>query len=51
MPLAIRCLAVSIAFACAPACAQAPAKNPTMQQVLDASKPGDWRSPDPRDPL
>jgi peptidylprolyl isomerase len=31
--------------------ADAPAKKPTMQQVIDASKPSDWRSPAPADTL
>jgi len=51
MPATIRCLAASIAFACTPALAGTPAKSPTMQQVLDASKPADWRTPDPNDTL
>ncbi|MFC5488680.1 peptidylprolyl isomerase [Dokdonella soli] len=31
--------------------AQAPPKAPTMQQVLDASKPSDWRATDPDNTL
>jgi hypothetical protein len=31
--------------------AQEPARKPTMQQVLDASKPSDWRMPDPENTL
>ena len=31
--------------------ADAPAARPTMQQVLDGSKPTDWRSPDPANTL
>lgn len=33
------------------AAADAPAKKPTMQQVLDASRSTDWRSPDPDNTL
>jgi peptidylprolyl isomerase len=51
MPATIRCLVASIALACVPALAQAPAKGLTMQQVLDASKPADWRALDPDNTL
>lgn len=39
------CLAVPVIAA------QAPAAKPTMQQVLDASRPSDWRAPDPANTL
>jgi len=45
MSAILRCLAASLALACAPAQADAPAKGRTMQQVLDASTPTDWRTP------
>ena len=51
MPATIRCLAVALVVACAPAFAQTPARPQTMQQVLDASKPSDWRRPDPANTL
>ncbi|MET4728359.1 cyclophilin family peptidyl-prolyl cis-trans isomerase [Lysobacter enzymogenes] len=41
-------LAAGAAHAAAPA---APAKGRTMQQVLDASQPGDWRELDPRNTI
>ena len=47
MPATIRCLVATLVLACAPAIAQTPAKPLTMQQVLDASRPSDWRRPDP----
>lgn len=51
MPATIRCLAAALALACSPAIARTPAKPQTMQQVLDASKPSDWRALDPDDTL
>lgn len=42
---------VGAALATTPAPATKPAKKPTMQQVLDASKPTDWREPDPANTL
>ena len=51
MSAILRCLAASLALACAPALAAAPAKGRTMQQVLDASTPADWRVPAPEDTL
>ncbi len=53
MPFTIRCLAAAAAFAltCPSALAQVPAKAATMQEVLDASRPSDWRSPRPEDTL
>lgn len=47
-------LALSLALAAASAAAApaaAPAKGRTMQQVLDASQPSDWRALDPRNTL
>lgn len=49
MPIAVRCLA--LALACLPALAQTATPGRTMQQVLEASKPGDWRALDPRNTL
>lgn len=43
-------LALSLALAAASATA-APAKGRTMQQVLDASQPSDWRALDPQNTL
>jgi peptidylprolyl isomerase len=51
MPFLLRCLAASFAVTCAPALAAAPAKGRTMQQVLEASTPADWRVPAPEDTL
>lgn len=51
MSVTTRCLAAAFALACASAGAQTPAKPQTMQQVLDASKPSDWRRPDPANVL
>ncbi|MBA8886567.1 peptidylprolyl isomerase [Dokdonella fugitiva] len=53
MPATIRRLAVAVALACTPALAlaQAPAKGRTMQQVIEASTPADWRALDPQDTL
>lgn len=51
MPVAIRCFAAAFAVACSPVAAQAPARPTTMQQVLDASKPADWRALDPANTL
>jgi len=53
MPATIRRLAVAVALACTPALAlaQAPAKGRTMQQVIEASTPADWRTLDPQDTL
>jgi peptidylprolyl isomerase len=51
MSVILRCLAAALAVACAPALAEAPVKGRTMQQVLDASTPADWRSPAPQDTL
>jgi peptidylprolyl isomerase len=51
MSATLRCLAASLVIACAPALAESSAKGRTMQQVLDASKPADWRTPDPQDTL
>lgn len=51
MPVSIRCLAVAIAFACAPLAAQSLVKGRTLQQVIDASKPADWRPLDPDNTL
>ena len=53
MPATIRRLAVGVALACTPALAlaQAPAKGRTMQQVIEASTPADWRALDPQDTL
>ncbi len=51
MSAIFRCLAASLAIACAPVLADAPAKGRTMQQVLDASTPADWRTPAPQDTL
>ena len=53
MPATIRRLAVAVALACTPALAlaQAPAKGRTMQQVIEASTPTDWRALDPQDTL
>jgi len=51
MPASIRCLLLAFVVACAPAAAQTPARPPTMQQVLDASKPSDWRALDPQNTL
>ena len=44
-------LAAALAIACMAAFAQPPAKPPTMQQVLDTSKPSDWRALDPANTL
>lgn len=44
-------LALSLALAAAPALAATPAKGRTMQQVLDASRPADWRALDPQNTL
>ncbi|NCT68301.1 MAG: peptidylprolyl isomerase [Rhodanobacteraceae bacterium] len=44
-------LASLACFASTAHAADAPAKPVTMQQVLDASKPSDWRRPDPNDTL
>ena len=51
MPATIRCLAAALALVCAPAIAQKPVKPQTMQQVLDASRPSDWRRLDPENTL
>jgi peptidylprolyl isomerase len=53
MPATFRRLAVAVALACTPALAlaQAPAKGRTMQQVIEASTPADWRTLDPQDTL
>lgn len=52
MPVSIRCLAAALAIACMPAIAQqGAAKGRTMQQVLEASQPGDWRTLDPQNTL
>jgi len=51
MSVILRCLAASFALACVPALGAAPAKGRTMQQVLDASTPADWRVPALEDTL
>ena len=51
MSATIRCIAAALALACLPALADTPTRGLTMQQVLDASKPGDWRTPRPEDTL
>ncbi|MBA8884329.1 peptidylprolyl isomerase [Dokdonella fugitiva] len=53
MPIAVRrlALALMLAPACPLALAQATMPARTMQQVLEASKPGDWRALDPRNTL
>jgi peptidylprolyl isomerase len=53
MSTTVHRLALAIALACAPALtlAQAPVKGRTMQQVIEASKPADWRALDPRNTL
>jgi peptidylprolyl isomerase len=49
--LASLILASLACFASTAHAADAPAKPVTMQQVLEASKPSDWRRPDPNDTL
>lgn len=44
-------MAAALALADSAALADVAGKPPTMQQVLDASKPGDWRVPDPENTL
>ena len=51
MPSTTHCLAAALVLACTAAVAQTPAKPQTMQQVLDASRPSDWRRPDPENTL
>lgn len=51
MSASIRCLVAAIAFACIAVAAQAATKGQTMQQVLEASRPGDWRPLDPQNTL
>lgn len=53
MPVTIRRLVAALALALVglPALADTPPQALTMQQVLDASKPGDWRTPKPEDTL
>ena len=51
MPVTIRCLVAALALVGLPALADTPPQALTMQQVLDASKPGDWRAPRPEDTL
>jgi len=51
MPTSPRHLLALAVLACAPVFAAPPSKGLTMQQVLDASAPGDWRAPRPEDTL
>lgn len=51
MRISVSLLSAALALASACAIADAPPKAKTMQQVLDASTPSDWRTPDPRDTL
>jgi peptidylprolyl isomerase len=51
MSAILRCFAASLTIACAPALADASTKGLTMQQVLDASTPADWRTPAPENTL
>ena len=51
MRMPVRPFLVALCLLCAPALAVSPARAPTMQQVLDASKPADWRALDPADTL
>jgi peptidylprolyl isomerase len=46
-----RTLVIALAFACVRVSAESPAKAQTMQQVLEASKPADWRALDPDNTL
>jgi peptidylprolyl isomerase len=48
---AFRTLSLSITLAVAAPAAADPARPPTTQEVLDASQPSDWRTPDPADTL
>ena len=43
--------AALLAMAIGNATAEPPGKPPTMQQVLEASKPADWRALDPANTL
>jgi peptidylprolyl isomerase len=51
MRIVAGCLVVALGFASVFAHADAPAKPPTTQQVLDASAPSDWRALDPENTL
>ncbi|MGN6520043.1 MAG: peptidylprolyl isomerase, partial [Dokdonella sp.] len=51
MSAVIRCLALAVALAASPAIAATAAKGRTMQEVLEASQPGDWRALDPENTL
>lgn len=51
MHIPVRPFIAALALACVSAFAESPAKPPTMQQVLDASRPSDWRALDPANTL
>ena len=50
-PLVATLLFSTIAFAVEPAASATPAKQKSMQELLDASTPGDWRTLDPANTL
>lgn len=51
MQILARYLVAALSLVAAHAFAEPPAKPPTMQQVLEASKPADWRALDPANTL
>ncbi|MEP7042257.1 MAG: peptidylprolyl isomerase [Dokdonella sp.] len=51
MPTLVRCIAVALTVASTLAFADQPAKPQTTQQILEASKPSDWRTLDPDNTL